>query len=65
MKKIILLEMDFEDDFFPPDKFEEPTRKNRWDSDCQICPFYHWEDDTAFSECVVGGYDECPIRRFF
>lgn len=65
MKKIILLKMEFNDDFCPPDKFEEATRQNHYKSACKPCPFWHWEDDTAYNDCVVGGYNECPIKRFF
>ena len=67
--KKIELEMYFDDDFCPPEKFDEPNRKNRWVSKCAICPFYGFEDETGFGWCNITAVrdtdEECPIKKFF
>lgn len=69
MIKKIELEMYFDDDFVPPEKFDNPTRANLWHSDCQGCPFYGWSDDEGIGWCNVTAVrdtdEECPIKKFF
>ena len=68
-KKTIELEMYFEDNFSPPDKFDEPKRANNYSSKCACCPFYGFEDDTGFGWCNITAVrdtdEECPIKKFF
>ena len=67
--KKITLDLCFDDDFMPPDKFEALTSLNNWESECRPCPFFHFDDEYAESDCflaiAVTGYDECPIKKFF
>ena len=69
MKKLIELEIYFDDNFVPPERFDEPTWVNRWDSKCKGCPFFGWDDESGDSWCnittVVDSEVECPIRKFF
>lgn len=66
MRKIIMLMMDFDDNFMPPKKV--PYEYESCDA-CKPCPFYHWDDDygTGFCECcdAMTPEDVCPLRRFF
>ena len=67
MKKQI--EIDFKDDFVPPDKFS-----NRKGTKCEGCPFFvsYDCDDTclllewkeAYNRIVLIEWD-CPIRKYF
>ena len=60
--KKIEIEMDFMDGFVPPEKFDGQD----WESKCGSCPFFkNCDDDTMFDECVIGGYEECPIKKYF
>lgn len=68
--KKIELELYFDSDFVPPDKFDEPLPKNHWNSKCAVCPFYGFEDDTGFRWCefdfgTTNAEEECPIKKFF
>jgi hypothetical protein len=69
MIKKIEIEMHFEDDFVPPTKFDRPLRINRYNSKCKLCPFYGWDDETAYGWCNVTAVrdveEECPIKKFF
>lgn len=69
MIKKIELEMCFDDNFVPPEKFDEPTRRNNYNSKCVLCPFYGWSDDEGFGWCdvtaVIDTDEECPIKKFF
>lgn len=60
--KKIELEMYFEDNFSPPDKFDESGK-------CSCCPFYGFEDETGFGWCNITAVrdtdEECPIKKFF
>ena len=67
--KKIELEMYFDDNFLPPEKFDLPTREKHYDSKCELCPFYGWSDDEGFGWCNVTAVrdtdEECPIKKFF
>lgn len=67
--KKIELNLYFDDDFMPPEKFECPCRENHWDSKCASCPFYGWDDENGDRwcniACDVSNGEICPIRRFF
>lgn len=63
--KQITIDVEFYENFIPPDKYEEATRENNYRSSCELCPFYKWDDDTAYNDCVIGGYDKCPIKKYF
>ena len=66
--KKIEVEVEFPDDFTPPEKFIEPSRENRWgwDDQCWRCPFYINNDEyPQFDECFIGGYEECPLKKYF
>ena len=69
MKKVIKLEMYFDDGFVPPEKFHEPTKANNWNSKCELCPFYEEDYEYSYGRCVVTAVVdtavECPIRKFF
>ena len=73
MIKKIELELHFDDNFVPPERFEEPTRNNNWKSKCEPCPFYVWGDEYAHGDCVFlenaeqfgYGIHGCPIKKFF
>jgi hypothetical protein len=67
--KKIELEMYFDDDFCPPEKFDEPNRSNDWKSNCSLCPFYGFGEETGFGWCNITSKrdpeEECPINKFF
>lgn len=68
--KKIELELYFDEDFVPPDRFDEPTKANDWSSKCKSCPFYGWDDDDALGWCGIDfgttdAHKECPIKKFF
>lgn len=68
--KKIELELYFDENFVPPEKFDEPLSSNDWNSKCSACPFYGWEDDHASGWCGVdfGTIDAervCPIKKYF
>lgn len=69
MQKTITVTLYFDDDFTPPEKFEEATRSNHYNSKCERCPFFGWDDETADSWCnlpdVYRKDDECPIKKYF
>lgn len=69
MIKEIKLELHFDDNFLPPERFEEPTRANNYKSKCELCPFYGWDDEYANGWCNVTAVkdpaEECPIKKFF
>jgi hypothetical protein len=65
--KKIELELYFDEDFVPPDKFGDPCPKN---SACTACPFYMWDDEAGEGWCGVDfgttdAHKECPIKKFF
>ena len=71
MKKI-MVELWFEDDFIPPEYFEEPCWANNWTSPCQNCPLFSWSDDPANGDChFCGEWEEkdgksiCPLKKYF
>lgn len=60
--KKINLELYFDADFAPPEKFDDPK--------CKSCPFHEWDDEAADGCCtlnfgVVDASEKCPIRKFF
>lgn len=67
--KKIEIEMFFPNDFVPPEKFDMPLRVNGYNSKCQCCPFYGWDDEDASAWCTVTSVidtdEECPIKKFF
>ena len=63
--KRITIDVDFHKSFTPPEKYEEATWGNNFTSACQGCPLLHWDDDTADNYCIIGGDDECPIKKYF
>ena len=63
--KRITINVDFNSDFTPPAKYEEANNSNHYKSACSGCPFYYWEDDSAYNDCLIGGYNECPIKKYF
>lgn len=70
--KKIELELYFDKDFKPQERFEEPTRENDWHSGCSSCgcPFFGFEDETGYGWCdvnfgTVDAEKECPIKKFF
>ena len=67
MIKKIELELHFDDDFVPPEKFIDDTSTSR--SPCSFCPFFVWYDEYGYGECVAlekaEQFDKCPIKKFF
>lgn len=64
--KKIEIEVEFFDGFTPPERFEEPSRKNGYESRCKECPFFVWFDDFADGWCAIpSANDECPIKKHF
>ena len=68
--KKIELELYFDVDFMPPEKFDKPCRENGYRSKCGLCQFYGCDDETAEGYCgldfgAVDAYEKCPIRKFF
>lgn len=64
MKKRIILDLEFKDDFVPPDRYEEPCNATDWHSQCDDCPFHVFSDDYG-GTCCLNGWDKCPIKEFF
>ena len=64
MNKDISLTVYFHDDFTPPEKFDGCEERGATRS-CLNCPFYHHDVYEPYEDCVLGGNDECPIRKFF
>jgi hypothetical protein len=63
MKKVIELEMEFQDGFIPPEKFRGDT--STAENPCSYCPFFEWDDEMGDGFCIVNGYEECPIKKYF
>lgn len=59
MKKQI--EIDFPEDFSPPDKFEFGHGCSQNDFSC---PFYQCSDLDAWC-AIAGDNEDCPIKRYF
>ena len=61
--KKIEIEMEFPDDFVPPDNFrgDTSTAENR----CSWCPFFRWDDEAGEGECCLISVRGCPIKKFF
>ena len=55
--KKIELELEFPDDFTPPEKFDE--------SECVWCPLHIYDSGYELAACSVEGYDECPLKKQF
>lgn len=66
MKKTLVLEVEFEDGFVPPDCYTEPSRATHWKTPCSGCPFFVYNDEGG-SWCCLDGADkeECPIKNLF
>jgi hypothetical protein len=67
MKKI-MVEMWFEDDFTPPDYFEDPCYEDLETCRCRACPLFSWYDDYDVGECQLSGPSAdwaCPIKKYF
>ena len=66
MKKNIKLEINFPDNFVPPEKFDDPEQNDDYDSKCDLCPFFVWEAEYGFACCLALGDDPktdvCPIK---
>ena len=55
--KKIEIELEFPDDFTPPEKFDE--------SECIGCPLYGYDSGYERDWCSAEGYDECPLKKLF
>lgn len=65
--KKIELELYFDEDFVPPDKF---CAKYGCENVCTACPFYGYDDESGEDWCGVDfgttdAHKECPIKKFF
>ena len=69
MKKTIKLDVEFPDGFVPPEKFDDPALDPEYNSKCDLCPFFVWDEDTGFGCCLALGddaqSDPCPIKEQF
>jgi len=73
--KKIELEIEFNESFVPPEKFDFTTRTNYYLSKCRLCPFLVDEEgghgpDCILYNCVADNVTdkipgECPIKKFF
>lgn len=61
VKKKIEIEAEFDENFIPPENFDE--RK------CESCPFYYYEKEECRGWCTIGFDDwkhtKCPIKKYF
>lgn len=55
--KKIELELEFPDDFAPPEKFDE--------SECIGCPLCTYDSGYELAGCAAEGYEECPLKKLF
>ena len=69
MKKIIKLTVEFPDNFVPPEKFDDPSLNKDFNSKCDLCPFFIWEEECGYGCCIALGDDNkanpCPIKEQF
>ena len=66
MKKVIEFELEVDDNFNPPNEFDEPFDMPS-ESKCFGCPFFGNYDDYDYW-CVLNPNNEemkCPIKKFF
>lgn len=58
--KKIELEIEFPDDFMPPETFDKSLCSG-------LCPFLSYEPDECSDAfcCIVGERGKCPIRKYF
>lgn len=57
--KKIILEVEFDEDFTPPNKL---NNKN-----CEKCPFYFCDKEEYNGQCAIDfvGWGKCPIKKYF
>lgn len=75
IKKKIEIEVEFEHDFIPPEKFEGMRKHIGSESEqrCLSCPFYYYEQEECRENCIAMDidvnadcrHDVCPIKKFF
>ncbi len=68
MKKLLQIEVEFPDGFVPPEKFHNPEQDKDFNSPCDLCPFFIYEETYGFA-CLALGYEPqtkvCPIKEQF
>lgn len=61
IKKKIEIEAEFDENFIPPEEFDE--RK------CESCPFYYYNNEECAGWCSIDfsekSHPVCPIRKLF
>ena len=62
MKKLI--EIEFDDDFVPPERFRGDTSLCDINP-CAACPFFRWDDEYGEGWCSLGAETGCPIKKYF
>lgn len=64
-----LIEIEFDDDFIPPETFENPETGEYIDHRCYGCPFLVWNAEYDEGACVLLDIDidtnKCPIKKYF
>lgn len=69
MRKNIVLDIEFPEGFVPPEKFDDPALNKDFNSKCDQCPFFMWDEEQGFGCCAVLDNDpktfDCPIKKQF
>ncbi len=68
MRKTIQIEVNFPDNFMPPEKFQDPEKDKDYNSKCDLCPFFIYEETYGFACLLLGSdpeTDVCPIKEQF
>lgn len=50
-------ELEFPDDFTPPERFDQPK--------CCRCPLYKYDSGYEIAECSAHWREECPLKKQF
>ena len=69
MKRNINIVVEFPDNFVPPEKFDDPAKNKDYNSKCDQCPFFIWEEEHGFGCCLALGDEPettvCPLKGQF
>ena len=68
MKKKLQIEVNFPDNFMPPEKFHDPEQDKDFNTPCDLCPFFIYDDIFGYACLLVDGDSNeqaCPIKEQF